>query len=228
MGLNKTADGRYIVGQGVENGNENHGFNGKRDIVIQLTADGATADGLNALEYLKAYALNAKTENKPIFPDGARVWISTNGYSKAVEADDVVIDGSNITIGGIVWNGSAWDYSGAGQVASGLPEVDADDNGKVLTVVDGTWAAANGGGSGGGALVVHDVDGTLDKTWQEIHDSAPLVWQTDGDGGYRILVAVFEEDGDFIVTFAEPQPHENIMRSYVATSASGYPASNAQ
>lgn len=85
-----------------------------------------------------------------------------------------------------------------------------------------------GGGSGGGVLVVHDMNGTLDKTWQEIHDSAPLVWQTDGDGGYRILVAVFEEDGDFIVTFAEPQPNGNIMRSYVATSASGYPASNAE
>jgi len=26
----------------------------------------------------------------------------------------------------------------------------------------------NGGGSGGGVFVVHDVDGTLDKTWQEI------------------------------------------------------------
>lgn len=120
MGLNKTADGRYIVGQGVENGNNYHGFNGKRDIVIQLTADGATADGLNALEYLKAYAMNAKTENKPIFPDGARVWISTNGYSKAVEADDVVIDGTNITIGGIAWNGSAWDFSNAGQSGGGV------------------------------------------------------------------------------------------------------------
>lgn len=77
--------------------------------------------------------------------------------------------------------------------------------------------------SGGGVLVVYDMNGTLDKTWQEIHDSAPLVWQTDGDGGYRILVAVFEEEGDFVVTFAEPQPDRNIMRSYVATSASGYP-----
>lgn len=153
MGLNKTADGRYIVGQGVENGNNYHGFNGKRDIVIQLTADGATADGLNALEYLKAYALNAKTENKPIFPDGARVWISTNGYSKAVEADDVVIDGSNITIGGIAWNGSAWDFSNAGQ---------------------------SGGSGTGGVLVVTDTDGTLDKTWQEIHDAGFSVLNENG------------------------------------------------
>ena len=28
-----------------------------------------------------------------------------------------------------------------------------------------------GGGSGGGVLVVNDVDGTLDKTWQEISDA---------------------------------------------------------
>lgn len=28
-----------------------------------------------------------------------------------------------------------------------------------------------GGGSGGGVLVVHDEDGTLDKTWQEINDA---------------------------------------------------------
>lgn len=28
-----------------------------------------------------------------------------------------------------------------------------------------------GGGSGGGVLVVTDTDGTLDKTWQEIHDA---------------------------------------------------------
>lgn len=94
------------------------------------------------------------------------------------------------------------------------------DTGKTIALIK---ALSNGGGGSGGGVLVHDVDGTLDKTWQEIHDSAPLVWQTDGDGGYRILVAVFEEDGDFIVTFAEPQPHENIMRSYVATSASGYP-----
>ena len=161
MALYTTPDGRVIIGTGVTDGNDYHGYNGKRDIVIQLTEDGATTDGLNALEYLKSYAENAKAENKPIFPDGTRVFISANGYTKAVEADDVIIDGSNISIGGIVWNGSAWDYSGAGQVASGLPEVDADDNGKVLTVVDGAWAAANGGGSGGGVLVVNLIeDGT--------------------------------------------------------------------
>lgn len=197
MGLNKTADGRYIVGQGVENGNNYHGFNGKRDIVIQLTADGATADGLNALEYLKAYAMNAKTENKPIFPDGARVWISTNGYSKAVEADDVVIDGSNITIGGIAWNGSAWDFSNAGQ--------------------------SGGGGTGGGVLVVHNVNGTLDKTWQEIANAvastgAVIVAENEGT-----VVKADVIMGAYRADIAAGYTVDTIESEYDTASASGYP-----
>lgn len=45
-----------------------------------------------------------------------------------------------------------------------------------MDLVTLAMAAAMGGGggggsSGGGVLVVHDVDGTLDKTWQEIHDA---------------------------------------------------------
>ena len=35
----------------------------------------------------------------------------------------------------------------------------------------GTVAPKSGGGLGGGVLVVTDTDGTLDKTWQEIHDA---------------------------------------------------------
>lgn len=197
MGLNKTADGRYIVGQGVENGNENHGFNGKRDIVIQLTADGATADGLNALEYLKAYAMNAKTENKPIFPDGARVWISTNGYSKAVEADDVVIDGTNITIGGIAWNGSAWDFSNAGQT---------------------------GGGTGGGVLVVTDANGTLDKTWAEIKNAllSGGASISHSDGGVSTVIGAHYDAGENKY-YCEIGMVGNYVPAYSADSASGYP-----
>ena len=146
MALYYTPDGRVIIGTGVSDGNDYHGYNGKRDIVIQLTEDGATTDGLNALEYLKSYAENAKAENKPIFPDGTRVFISANGYTKAVEADDVVIDGENISIGGIAWNGSAWDFSNAGQSGGGgggqLPTPTAQDVGKVATVVGETSKGA--------------------------------------------------------------------------------------
>lgn len=164
MALYTTPDGRVVIGTGVSDGNDYHGYNGKRDIVIQLTEDGATTDGLNALEYLKSYAENAKAENKPIFPDGTRVFISTNGYTKAVEADDVVIDGENISIGGIVWNGSAWDFSNAGQ---------------------------SGGGSGGGVLVLNVTvdnatgEATLNKTWNEIYTASatmPIIIVLHKDG----------------------------------------------
>lgn len=177
MALYTTPDGRVVIGTGVSDGNDYHGYNGKRDIVIQLTADGATDDGLNALEYLKAYATNAKAENKPIFPDGTRVFISTNGYTKAVEADDVVIDGDNITIGGIAWDGSAWDFSNAGQPGGGgqLPTPTAQDIGKVATVVEESGSPTWGMAAGGGVLVVNgSLEGTtltLDKTWQEIADA---------------------------------------------------------
>lgn len=42
---------------------------------------------------------------------------------------------------------------GGGGGGGGLPEVDSTDNGKVLTVIDGAWAAGSGGGGGGGLLV---------------------------------------------------------------------------
>ena len=171
MAIYNTPDGRQVVGS-VESGNDYHGFNGKRDIIIQLTADGATADGLNALEYLKAYAVEQNKQGNPIFPNGTRVWISANGYTKAVEADDVAIDGSNITIGGIVWNGSAWDYSKAGETGSGLPEITAADNGKVLTANSGVWVAQEPIGK---PFIVTltptaaDYSGTMDKTVAEIN-----------------------------------------------------------
>ena len=219
MAVYTTPDGRVVIGTGVTDGNDYHGYNGKRDIVIQLTADGATDDGLNALEYLKAYAINAKAENKPIFPDGTRVFISANGYTKAVEADDVVIDGENVTIGGIAWNGSAWDYSGAGQVASSLPEVDSEDNGKVLTVVDGEWAAANGGGTGGGVLVVTDTDGTLDKTAEEMF--AAIIKGIVINKGHTFSIVSEATNVGSNYVFVTTNNGNSML--YLASSASGYP-----
>ena len=159
MAIYNTPDGRQVVGS-VESGNDYHGFNGKRDIIIQLTADGATTDGLNALEYLKAYAVEQNKQNKPIFPNGTRVFISANGYTKAVEADDIVIDGDNITIGGIKWDGSAWDYSEAGQTGSGLPKITDADDGKVLTAESGAWVPKNPS-TGGGSILPTEIENDL-------------------------------------------------------------------
>lgn len=80
---------------------------------------------------------------------------------------------------------------------------------------------ANAGG-GGGALIVTETDGTLNKTWQEIHDAAPLVWM-ESEGAFMPLGGALNEDGDYMVVFIEYQPHGNEFRTYVTDSASGYP-----
>ena len=85
------------------------------------------------------------------------------------------------------------------------------------------------GGSGGGVLVVHDVEGTLDKTWQEIHDAfvsgGVRIVKEDEYGGEFVLIVIGTESGDDSGEWAvytsktgnwNPQP-------YVTNSADGYP-----
>lgn len=77
-----------------------------------------------------------------------------------------------------------------------------------------------GGGSGGGVLVVHDVDGTLDKTWQEIFDamlSGGAAVQTNETKVYTVITV----EGDavkraYTVSCAS-------IGDYEASSASDYP-----
>lgn len=115
MGVNQTPDGRVNVGLGYNDLNEYKGYAGRREIVIQLTANGATQDSLDALEFLKSYALYHNSVGEPIFPASTNVFISNNGVTKAVEADEVTVDGDNVNIGGCVWNGESWDFTNAGQ-----------------------------------------------------------------------------------------------------------------
>lgn len=99
-----------------------------------------------------------------------------------------------------------------------LPAVTDVDEGKVLTVNNsGVWVAANPS-SGGGVLVVTDTDGTLDKTWQEIHDamlSGGAVIQHDETEADAVL-RVYVGKGTYDVSSADGV-------SYSASSASGYP-----
>lgn len=46
------------------------------------------------------------------------------------------------------------------------------NTGEVIALIK-AFGGGGGGSSGGGVLVVHDVDGTLDKTWAEIAEAVP-------------------------------------------------------
>ncbi len=161
MGVEKTADGRSLVGIGVADANNYKGFLSWRDIVIQLTSNGATAESVDRLNALRDYAIFHSGDGSPIKPPDVNVWISANGYMKAVEADDFAVTGSGdsaqFECGGIKWTGSAWDYTNAGQSSGG-----------------------GGGSSGGSVLVVNVItttDGettilTCDKTAAEMYEAA--------------------------------------------------------
>ena len=208
MAIFTTADGRQIVGA-AQAGNEYKGYATKRDITIQLTANGATQDSLDALEYLKAYALYANSVGKSVFPPTTNIYISNNGTTKTVEADDITVDGQNVSIGGCVWNGTAWDFTNAGQ-------------------------SGGGGSSGGGVLVVHidEEYTTLDKTWQEIHDALahgiPCVTvYTDDDDveqGQIVSVSASAGTGQHIVNALSAQGTTPVVVKWTVTSADGYPA----
>lgn len=142
MGIAKKTDGRYLVGIGVDSVNDYKGSAAYRDIYIQLTSSGATAKSEEYLTFLKDYGFHANASGEPIMPPSVNVWISNNGVTTAVEADDVSIDGNNYTICGIKWDGSAWDYTNAGQGSGGggssLPSYTSEDIGKVLTIGEGS------------------------------------------------------------------------------------------
>ena len=100
--------------------------------------------------------------------------------------------------------------------------------------VDGTYPS--GGGGGGGILMVTDTSGTLNKTWQEIHESAFAVINStptpespeESDLERREMVT-----GTEVLTQASKGDGEVLSKYYVFTtgevgmystsSADGYP-----
>lgn len=106
-----------------------------------------------------------------------------------------------------------------------LPAVASTDKGKFLHTNESTgaleWAE---GGSGGGVLVVTDTDGTLDKTWQEIH-GAMLVGHVvidDGTNALCAIGAIFDSRGSQYKVSSCALGGTS-LRAYSTDSASGYP-----
>lgn len=121
--------------------------------------------------------------------------------------------------------------------ATGLPSVTAEDNGKILAVESGAWAAVASGGASG--LLVQFVDGnpsTLDKSYAEIKQSLdngiiPVVNfinqedQSHYDLGYSIKT-VGEFEGIYIVALIAVDYEDNAIyevdnRYFKSTTADG-------
>ena len=94
--------------------------------------------------------------------------------------------------------------------------------GEVIALIK-AFGGGGGGSSGGGVLVVHDVDGTLDKTWQEIADAGFATLRIEDDIG--ITCRISHSDG-YEVEFAMLLPNGSGFDDplgYTTSTASGYP-----
>lgn len=71
-----------------------------------------------------------------------------------------------------------------------------------------------------GAMIAHDNSDTLDKTWQEVHDAAPLVWLYNGEN-YAPLVSEATDGNTYFMMFFNVA--SNVTYVYLASSADEYP-----
>lgn len=79
-----------------------------------------------------------------------------------------------------------------------------------------------GGSGGGGVLIVNDVNGTLDKTWQEIYDAGFSVIK-EPNGLLMFCAGALTYDGNYIAPYFNPML--NTVTDWTASSANGYPSS---
>lgn len=111
--------------------------------------------------------------------------------------------------------------SGGGGGGSELPAVTSDDDGDVLTVVEGAWAKA---APSGGVLVVTanpDTE-TLNHTWQEIHDAAfPVFVNGEDDEKGWYLCTVYTDNAEY--HFRANDVVNGDIWNYKTDAASGYP-----
>ena len=110
----------------------------------------------------------------------------------------------------------------AADAPSGLPSTTSASAGDVLSLNNDKEAVWTTPSSGGGVLVVHDVNGTLDKTWQEIHDamlSGGAVIQANETNVDTVESVYAGKGGTYTVV-----PSGGTY--YSASSVSGYPSSD--
>ena len=90
-------------------------------------------------------------------------------------------------------------------------------------------SSGGGGGGGGGLIVNSDETGTLDKTWQEIHDAAGegvvMLIERNIEGNVETSMTVYylvmagNILGEYVTAFVSGEE----LRNFVASSADGYP-----
>ena len=161
------------------------------------------------------------TDSKPTSYDGADVG---NG-STLFEMD---------TSKRYVFNedGSEWveftfcDCSGGGgggsSTLSGLTDttITSPSNGQVLTYNSSSSKWVNGDGCSCGLLVANDVRGTLDKTWQEIHDANIAFIKS---GSNTVFITGISNDNNYIIDVFYYYSGQLYNISYYASSADEYP-----
>ena len=83
-------------------------------------------------------------------------------------------------------------------------------------------SGSGGGGTGGGALIVNNVSGTLDKTWKEIYDAATggkLCMIAESGGGYDILGLIISIATDHNTVYGVDAEGNK----YITSTEDGYP-----
>lgn len=212
-------------------------------------ADFIAAYNTNSVVYCRASsnsnpASGAKTRmafmayvNKEVDPTNVefQYYRSVNAHSATQQGDQVYVykldktSGWSVTVREsyskvIAGTGMSSTYANSAitlnSTVNGVPSVSASDNGKVLKVVNGSWAAASEGGGGSwqdvsAEFVAHD------SGWGDLYDftvvaNGSMVWMCAQDGGDMVLDVPSEYAplGDYAVASRADLDPDNQMVPY--------------
>ena len=102
--------------------------------------------------------------------------------------------------------------------------------GEVIALIK-AFGGGGGGSSGGGVRVVNDVEGTLDKTWQECRDALVngnivTIGYSDGYSGGTTIVDYARATVDSYELYMVGHGPGTDDPVYIATTQNGYPVIN--